>query len=133
MDKFEFSTAFLIGQEKIDSDHIDLIAILNEMVDGFMQGDTHLCQNKWQEFYTKLEKHFVDETEIMINYGYIDDDVDDDHEKVLDHIINLGNKENSLENWEFCLYEMRNYLLSWILKKDLLFAEHLVTIGYNKT
>ncbi|NOZ43341.1 MAG: hypothetical protein GXP02_09320 [Alphaproteobacteria bacterium] len=38
VNKFELSSVFLIGHEKIDSGHAELVSILNKMVDGFNQG-----------------------------------------------------------------------------------------------
>lgn len=130
MNKFELSAAFFIGHENIDSDHVELVRILNDMVDGFVAGDVEVCRNGWQQFCTKLDQHFNEEAKIMSDLGYVDD-VEDDHQEILDHVTALGKRDNSLDDWEACLFEMRNHLLSWILKKDLLFAEHLVTIGYN--
>ena len=132
MNKFELSSAFLIGHEKIDSDHFGLVRILNDMVDGFILGDVEVCRKGWQQFCAKLDQHFIDEAKIMDDLGYVDD-VEDDHQEILDHVNTLGMRENSLDDWEACLFEMRNHLLSWILKKDLLFAEYLITIGYNDT
>ncbi|MBL4801550.1 MAG: hypothetical protein JKY45_06620 [Emcibacter sp.] len=67
----------------------------------------------------------------MQDFGYISDDPKDEHQKILDHVTMLKRKNNSLKDWELCLFEMRNDLLTWILKHDLKFAEYLVTIGYN--
>jgi len=56
-----------------------------------------------------------------------------DHQKLLNHVQNMGKGCNTLTRWQDCLFEMRNDLLSWILREDLHFAEHLVTIGYNNS
>ncbi len=132
MNKFDLSPVFLIGHEKIDSDHRELVSILNDMVDGFVAGDVRHCRKEWQKFCTKLEQHFIDETRVMDDFGYAGDDDEDDHQEILDHVNALGKRDNSLDDWEACLFEMRNHLLSWILKKDLLFAEYLITIGYDE-
>lgn len=131
MNKFELSKAFHIGHEQIDADHGDLVRILNEMVDVFEAGDILGCQQTWHLFCQRIEKHFVDEIKIMADFGYVEDEHDQGHQQILDRIVELKNQAQTLEHWEDCLVEMRSDLLVWILKHDLLFAEHLVTIGYN--
>lgn len=108
-----------------------LVTILNEMVDGFVAEDIELCQQKWHQFYRHLQKHFEDEVKIMFDLGFITEEHNDHHEEVLAHARALGANCKSLVDWEVCLYELRNDLLIWILKHDLKFAEHLITIGYN--
>lgn len=131
MIKFELSKAFHIGHEKIDADHRDLVRILNEMVDVFEAGDIPGCQQTWHLFCQRIEQHFGDEIKIMTDFGYGEDDHDAGHQKILDRLIEMKNQAQSLNDWERCLIEMRSELLVWILKHDLLFAEHLVSIGYN--
>ena len=131
MNKFELSSAFLIGHEKIDSDHVALVETLNVMVDAFTAKDIETCQKTWLHFCAQLKQHFIDETKIMNDFGYIEKDQGNDHQEILKHINTLGQDHNSLSDWEDCLLEMRNNLLSWILKHDLRFAQHLITIGYN--
>ncbi len=135
MNKFELSPAFIIGHEKIDSDHVELINILNEMIDGFVAEDLEYCQKKWQQFCVSLEQHFIDETEIMDDFGYIpldhDDDHEQDHQKILISVAAMAKKFSTLDDWEIGLFEVRNDLLTFILKHDLKFAEYLITIGYN--
>jgi len=133
VNKFELSPAFLIGHKKIDSDHQALVKILNEMVDGFEAGDVELCQKKWHQFCTRLEQHFGDEITIMDDFDFAQTGHEAEHQEILDHIKAAGERDHSLDNWESCLFEMRSDLMSWILKKDLLFAEHLITIGYNES
>jgi hemerythrin-like metal-binding protein len=137
VNKFELSTAFMIGHEKIDSDHASLVENLNEMSDAFVAGNVEGCLKEWQKFIAQLDQHFIDESEIMesfgfAEFGYIRDEHEDDHQKILARVKSMGKKNNTLDDWEACLFDMRNDLLSWILKHDLLFAEHLITIGYNE-
>ncbi len=132
MNKFELSEAFLIGHEKIDADHSSLVQILNDMVDGFLADDLSDCKLKWKQFSDDLKQHFIDETKIMHDFGFVEYEHEQDHNSIIDRIYTQGQKCNSLEDWEMSLFEMRNELLSTILKHDLKFAEHLVTIGYTK-
>jgi len=129
VNKFELSPAFLIGHKKIDSDHATLVEILNRIVDSFNSGDLPSCQKQWHLFCEKLQQHFADEEKIMDNLGF--DRPGNDHQHILENIKSLGTKCETQNCWEDCLFAMRNELLSWILKKDLYFAEYLVTIGYN--
>lgn len=129
MNKFELSPAFLIGHKKIDADHALLVEILNEIVDSTNAGDLISCQRLWQQFIDKLQQHFTDEEKIMDSLGF--SHLGHGHQQALEKITSLGQKCETQDCWEDCLFEMRNELLSWILKKDLYFAEHLVTIGYN--
>lgn len=129
MKKFELSPVFLIGHDKIDSDHAGLVRILNEMVDGCNGEDVKCCHQKWQQFYQTLRQHFIDEASIMIDYGYTRDPLE--HQKILTIVKSMGEDCKDLNCWENFLFTVRNELLSWILKKDMLFAEHLITIGYN--
>lgn len=133
MNKFELSSAFLIGHEKIDSDHAGLVKILNDMVDSFVSSDVCSCRDVWLLFCTKLEQHFIDEVHIMNSFGFDEDGAEEEHQQILDHVNALGKNNTTIDDWEECLFEMRNHLLSWILKKDLLFAEYLITTGYNES
>lgn len=133
MKKFELSTAFLIGHEKIDSDHAELVVILNEMVDGFLKKDVDHCKTKWQSFCDRFKKHVQDEEIIMDEFGFFDQKHENTHQKVYEHVQSLGHGCDTLADWEACLYEMRNDVLTLILKHDLKFAEHLITVGYNDT
>ncbi len=132
MNKFILSDAFRIGHKKIDSDHEKLVCILNEMVGGFANNDKYLCQEKWQLFCEALELHFKEESVIMVDMGFMHNALAEGHNNVLKRIEALGRESNSLDDWEECLYEMRNKLLSWILKEDLIFAEYLVAINYKE-
>lgn len=132
MNKFELTPAFLIGHKKIDSDHAELVNILNEMIDGFRRGDAAFCQEKWQQFCVMLKQHFREESRIMRDFGFVDIDHEEDHKNILARLNIMENNDNSLDNWEACLFEMRNDFLSTILKHDLKFAEYLITIGYNE-
>lgn len=132
MNKFELSPVFLIGHEKIDSDHVLLVDILNEMVGSFILGSRDICLQKWRKFCEKLERHFTDEMDIMTGFGYSSDEHIKNHQKILARVKLMGKADNTLDDWEVCLFDMRNDLLSQILKHDLLFAEHLITIGYNE-
>ena len=131
MEKFILSDAFHIGHKKIDSDHENLVSILNDMVGGYVNNDKSLCRDKWYMFCEALELHFKEEGVIMADIGFAQEIHEGGHDNILKHIRALGRDDNSLDDWEDCLYEMRNKLLSWILKEDLIFAEYLVTIEYK--
>ncbi len=132
MNKFELSSAFIIGQEKIDSDHLRLVKILNDMVDGIVKRDVAYCQLKWEEFFTSLEQHLKDEEKIMHDFGFIHKNTSIEHKKILTTMRDLGNNGNSITDWKQCIYKMRDGLLTCILKEDLIFAEFLATIGYSE-
>ncbi|MCF6197655.1 MAG: hypothetical protein L3J50_13250 [Emcibacter sp.] len=132
MNKFELSSAFLIGHDDIDSDHDELVIILNKMVDSYSEQNTKHCHEIWQQFCARLEQHFAKETKIMSDFGYHEEGQTSDHQRILSHLEHLGGAENSLYDWEVCLFEMRNELLAWILRHDLKFSEYLITVGYNE-
>ena len=133
MNKFEISSAFIIGHEIIDSEHRELVSILNDMVDHYLAEDVESCKKLWGEFCEKLKQHFENEMEIMTELGFKADNHEEGHERVLEQIYNLGNACEKLEDWANCLFAMRNDLLSWILRHDLGFAEYLDSIGYEKS
>ena len=132
VNKFELSPAFLIGHDDIDSDHTELVKILNKMVDSYISQDIKNCHKIWQQFCVRLEQHFTKETKIMSDFGYREEGQTSDHQRILNHLEHLGGAENSLYDWEVCLFEMRNELLAWILRHDLKFSEYLITVGYNE-
>ena len=132
MNKFEISSAFIIGHDIIDKEHAELVSILNDMVDCFLEKDVDYCKSKWIEFCDKLKLHFDHEMEIMAELGFKTEKHEDHHRDVLKHILKTGTDCNTLEDWQNCLFIMRNDLLSWVLKHDLGFAEHLVSTGYNE-
>lgn len=132
VNKFELSSAFIIGHEEIDAEHAELVDILNDMVDCFIERNVDYCKSKWQDFCEKLEQHFAHEIKIMDGLGFEDAQHEKGHEEILRHIQEIGANCQSLEDWEDCLFTMRNDLLTWVLKHDLKFAEYLFTIGYSK-
>ncbi|GEM_PF-2734085 len=132
VNKFELSSAFIIGHKVIDGEHAELVSILNDMVDGFVTGDNGYCKSRWRHFCEKLRLHFKHEIKIMDDLGFEAGRHEGHHEEMLDHISKVGADCHSLEDWENCLFIMRNDLLSWVLKHDLKFAEHLVSIGYSE-
>jgi len=131
MDKLVLSPAFKIGHNDIDAEHAELVEILNDMSTGYISKDIGACEKKWQLFCVKLERHFINEEEIMARFNYTIDDHDNCHQILLNQTKAAGENCVTLTDWESCLLEMRGGILSQILKHDLYFAEYLITIGYN--
>ncbi|MCK5425861.1 MAG: hemerythrin family protein [Emcibacter sp.] len=132
MNKSKLSSAFLVGHEKIDADHVELVHILNAMVDVCKVQNSTICLEEWQKFYDRLRIHFYEEEEIMSKFGYSDEEHIKDHKEILDHVKSLGEKCEEQNNWEDCIHEIERDLLVQILRHDLKFAEYLVSTGYQK-
>ncbi len=131
MNKIELSSVFLIGHKEIDADHAELVEIINEMADGYLLKDASVCQQKWQEFCQKLDEHTINEERIMGEFGYFDDKHKDNHETILETVINLGKNSSTLADWNQCFFKMWNEILTQILNHDLYFAQYLAKIGYE--
>ncbi|MCF8475157.1 MAG: hypothetical protein K9G26_10720 [Emcibacter sp.] len=131
MKYFELTPAFLVGHEQIDKEHLEIIGLLNGMVDAFTASDTDHCQKIFTNICERLEMHFKNEAEIMEEFGFIDARRENIDDLILEKVKKLGNVQNSLADWKQFIFEMRHELLILILKDDLKFAEHLITIGYN--
>tara|TARA_R110002096_G_scaffold151307_9_gene313791 strand:- start:9397 stop:9801 length:405 start_codon:yes stop_codon:yes gene_type:complete len=133
VNKFELTPAFFIGHKEIDADHAALVSLLNKMVDAYMAEDLTACHDKWQQFCHKLEIHFATEVAIMQKFEFRESaGHEEEHQEIIKIAKSLGEGCTTLGGWETCLFTMRDSLLSLILKRDLKFAEHLVTIGYNR-
>ena len=131
--KFRVSAAFTIGHEKIDSDHAELIDMLNDMIDAVVANDLHSMEGKGQAFHERLKRHFIEEENIMKGFGFVDKNHFQLYNDVLVKIQQKCESCKSIEDWQDCILEMGGNLMSWVLKNDLKFAEHLVTMGYNKS
>jgi len=132
MSKIALSAAFLIGHDVIDTEHAELVSILNDMADGCRLEDAGRCQQSWQLLCKKLDQHFTNEENIMSNLGFNVSDHKQHHQEIAEYVKTLGQQSQTLTDWGNCFSEMQHKILSQILKHDLPFAEHLVTIGYNK-
>ncbi|NOZ67558.1 MAG: hypothetical protein GXP00_13875 [Alphaproteobacteria bacterium] len=131
MNKMELSPAFLIGHREIDDEHRQLVKVLNDMAKGYTLKDIGLCRQNWQLFCDLLRKHFTHEEKIMADMDYIKKEHHDCHQTILTSAQNAGRESKTLNDWEQCLFKLRDEILSQILRHDLHFAEHLVAIGYN--
>lgn len=133
MNKFELSSAFLVGHDAIDHEHEELVDILNNMVEDYISEDIPSCAKAWQVFCIKLEEHFTNEEKIMEDCGFIDDQHKSHHQEILDHIKIIGENCQTLADWHLCFFDMRHEILTQILKYDLYFAQYLVSIDYKNS
>lgn len=132
VNKLKLSSAFLIGHEKIDSDHDELVNILNTMIDVCKIHDADICLEVWNKFYDRLRLHFKEEEDIMREFDFEDEVHVKDHQAILTDVQSLCEKYKQQNNWEGCIREIRQNMLAQVLRHDLKFAEYLVTIGYNE-
>ena len=134
MNKTELSSAFLIGHKEVDADHEELINILNALIEvcEINDNDNDECYEKWQQFCDRLCQHFIDEEKIMRQFNFIDEEHEIEHQTILKNFSTMGEKYKAQNNWEECIFEIRHSVLAQILRHDLKFAEHLVSIGYNE-
>ena len=131
MDITELSSAFLIGHDQIDEEHLELVEILNDMAKGLLSKDIAICEQDWKKFCEKLAQHNINEAKIMEEFGFDSLKHQDGDKVILLKIIAVGEECANITDWRECFYEMRHQFLSLILKHDLYFAEHLVSIGYQ--
>lgn len=133
MQKFKISTAFKIGHEKIDSDHAELIGLLNDMIDAVGTNDLGSMPDRGQVYYERLKLHFIEEQDIMKGFGFVDEKHFQLYNDILDKTQQKKEGCKTLEDWQGYILGMGNYLMSWVLKNDLKFAEYLITVGHNKS
>lgn len=133
VNKINFSSAFVIGHDAIDADHLELAEFLNGMIDAASQQTYHACAELWPVFTEKLENHFQMEEKIKGEFGF--ENVDADRlrsREILNKLQDLSNDCETLTDWQNCLDEVAHNLMPFILRSDLPFGEHLSKIGYTK-
>ncbi|PCJ38128.1 MAG: hypothetical protein COA81_13290, partial [Alphaproteobacteria bacterium] len=109
-----------------------LLIICLFMTEGYRSKDIGHCKESWQLFCEKLEQHFDSEEKIMASFNYVKEEHNNCHQKILGQTLAVGRDCETLEDWRGCLYQIRDEILSQILRHDLHFAEHLIGIGYNE-
>ncbi|VAV91505.1 hypothetical protein MNBD_ALPHA02-2526 [hydrothermal vent metagenome] len=132
MNEIELSPAFLIGHKVIDDEHRELVKVLNNMARGYVLKDIDFCRQNWHLFCNLLQQHFTHEEKIMSDMGYVKEEHHDSHQSILTNTQDAGRQCKTLEDWGKCLLELRDEILSQILRHDLKFSEYLITIGVNQ-
>lgn len=131
MNKIKFSSAFVVGHDAIDADHLELAELLNSMIDAVSQQNLQSCAELWPEFTAKLKSHFQMEEKIKGDFGF--ESVDADRlrsQEILNKLGTLSINCKTLTDWQNCLDEVAHNLMPFILRSDLPFGEHLIKIGY---
>ncbi|MCF6197656.1 MAG: hypothetical protein L3J50_13255, partial [Emcibacter sp.] len=71
------------------------------------------------------------EEKIMANLGYVSENHNNSHHAILRTTLTAGRDCKTLTEWRKCIFQLRDEILSQILRHDLHFAEYLTSINYN--
>lgn len=135
MKHFELRPGFLVGHRQIDSEHAELVALLNACIDiANANGDRTTFTAKFCEFEEAVRKHIVDEERIMMDLGYKDTNEDAGiHRESVTIFRELVDDCKRNVDTETILKQAIAALLEKMLKADLGLKGHLHKIGYQDT
>jgi hemerythrin-like metal-binding protein len=63
-------SAFLIGVDSIDREHLALVDLINRIAAAFGNGDRAVCRSLLTDLRTEMERHFANEEAFMESVDY---------------------------------------------------------------
>ena len=70
---YQWDSSLETGYEKVDNQHKQLIAAVNNLMEASMSGRGDAAVMETLDFLTGYAvKHFADEEQLMVNYDYVD-------------------------------------------------------------
>jgi hemerythrin len=120
----EWSASYLVGDEKIDTQHQQLFALANEVFAAQTQSALRLC---FIHLYKYVREHFADEEALMLEVDFPDYRQHADlHDALLARLNALSVK---IGRSEWSLHEvhafMEHWLLSHILQEDIRLVQYV--------
>lgn len=71
MDLFEWNDRFKLGHERIDADHMKLVALINELTEAMIRREgKEVCGLVLDELVNYFKTHFAMEERLMATHGY---------------------------------------------------------------
>ncbi|MFC1673956.1 bacteriohemerythrin [Pseudomonadota bacterium] len=133
MKHFELRPGFLVGHRQIDTEHAELVALLNACIDiANAGGDRAAFIAKFCEFEDAIRQHIIDEEIIMAELGYRDTDADAGvHQETTSIFHELVDDCKRNVDTDTILKQAVAALLEKMLKADLGLKGHLHKIGYQ--
>ena len=119
----EWSDSYLVGDEKIDTQHQHLFALANQVFVSETQAALRMC---FVQLYKYVREHFADEEALMLEVGFpVYREHADLHDALLARLnamsVKIGRSEwNQLEVHAF----MEHWLLNHILQEDTRLAQY---------
>ena len=133
MNIIELSPAFKIGHNIIDKEYVKIVDILNRLHDLISCENRIISKDQWAYFVAKLEHHFALEENIKTTYAYpriaIDRTISS---RLVKNARKNAQKCQSQTDWQKCIVETIHSIISYILRYDLMFAQHLREIGFEQ-
>lgn len=133
MSLIHWSPLLSVGIDSIDTQHQQLIIIINNLNDSMEKGHAdEILSNILDELTVYTKTHFVYEEKLFQEYDYPAGKYHaNEHQTLIEHVELLKKKE---ENGELMLsLEIMNFLKEWItnhiLKMDMAYASFLIKKG----
>jgi hemerythrin len=134
MPLMKWSDEFSVGVGKFDSEHQQLMAMINELYDGMMAGN---AADKIDEILNRLlaytAEHFRHEEAVFEKYGYPDRAAHHGHHEQLKlQVVEFRNRAAQSKGCQFAI-ELSKFLKEWLLqhiqKEDKRYGAFLNTKG----
>lgn len=136
MIKLEWSPAFDIGVEEIDSAHRRLFAMVHEIRNALEKQDRGLCRTRVEAFIRAAEKHFTEEEELLARVGYAEAEEHKAYHAALlnkaKRLKDVCNEEMKEGEAEDCYSEVMAFLFDDVVGGDKQFKSYLDHIGLTK-
>lgn len=119
------------GHEEIDSEHEEIVLLLNEFTNSQDAGDSQACADKLTEIFETLKTHIKNEERIMEEHGYNGLEVQKKKHvgmiNKLDDLILSWNTENNKSSFT---EHLRLLFIEDFFDDDMAFADHLQLVNY---
>ena len=127
----DWDDTYSVGSEEIDNDHKKIIALLNELYEGYELGLSNpVLMNLFEQVEMVTTQHFKHEEGLLENKGYpLVDAQRAEHRLLRGSLAQLRCRFDSELPTERVSSEIREFLLTWfmghILEEDMQFKEFL--------
>ncbi|NQV48433.1 MAG: hemerythrin domain-containing protein [Rhodospirillaceae bacterium] len=132
MIKIQWLESFAIGNEKIDRDHKDIIAIMQDVRSAVEDDNRPRCSALLQDLIVRAQEHFTDEEEILESVHYPDLA---EHIRYHQDLLLKARAMNAIchgasanGNLEQCFTVMAEFLIDDIIAGDLKFKSFIKEI-----
>jgi diguanylate cyclase (GGDEF)-like protein/hemerythrin-like metal-binding protein/PAS domain S-box-containing protein len=125
-----FGDEYHVGVNVIDSQHLELAAIVSSLSKALRDGEEiAVVTGFFNELRTSTAHHFATEHELMVHYAYPERRAHDEKHRILLRELREMEPELSKEGALFMTDRLRTWLLEHILEQDLSLGEFLKSVG----
>lgn len=133
MDHIQLTDALKTGHVQIDTEHQELIGILNNCIDLVdRSGSVDAVRVTLMELQTRLKQHIVDEEDIMAQLGFTDLEMErEEHARGLKELQKLLDTCQQGVGLETLVKDVSALIIEIFIKSDVGLKGYLQGIGYR--